>query len=145
MCEFKSAIITKKDFFCYMGIDSHEDIRYKAGLKKDDFPVKFVRLEYVPDWTDVFNYDKWTFRVDQDILPDWFDPDYAKSEFMKWIKKNVREGRKIKVSGSLYLRGCTLPEGIKLPDRIGGSLYLSGCKNIDKVVGIEKFKDRIVR
>jgi len=29
--------------------------------------------------------------------------------------------------GSLYLSGCTIPEGLKLPDSIGGYLDLSGC------------------
>ena len=28
---------------------------------------------------------------------------------------------------SLYLRGCTLPENLKLPETIGGSLNLEGC------------------
>jgi hypothetical protein len=39
------------------------------------------------------------------------------------------EGLKLpsKIGGSLYLRGCTLPEGLKLPSKIGGSLYLRGC------------------
>ena len=31
------------------------------------------------------------------------------------------------VGGSLYLEGCTLPEGLKLPETVGGSLDLSGC------------------
>ncbi len=30
------------------------------------------------------------------------------------------------IGGSLYLRGATIPEGMKLPETIGGSLYLRG-------------------
>ena len=30
--------------------------------------------------------------------------------------------------GGLDLSGCTLPEGLTLPQTVGGGLYLSGCK-----------------
>ena len=34
------------------------------------------------------------------------------------------------VGGYLDLRGCTFPDGFKLPDSVGGYLYLRGCKNL---------------
>jgi len=33
----------------------------------------------------------------------------------------------IAAADSLYLSGCTIPEGLKLPSEIGESLYLRGC------------------
>ena len=96
MCRFKSAIITKERLLCENGIDSHQEIIKKYRLKdKDSANPSFVRIEYLPDWTDFYDFSKWKFKVDQDILPDWWDAEWAKKEMGLWVKKNYRKGRKI--------------------------------------------------
>ena len=46
--------------------------------------------------------------------------------------------------GSLDLRGCTLPEGLKLPDSVDGDLDLSGC-TLPEGIKLPKIKRNIYK
>ena len=47
--------------------------------------------------------------------------------------------------GSLDLSGCTIPEGLKLPDSIGGSLYLSGCTIPEGLKIPRKLQSKVIK
>ena len=49
------------------------------------------------------------------------------------------------VGGWLYLRGCTLPEGLALPQTVGGWLYLWGCTLPEGLVLPQTVGGRIYR
>ena len=92
--------------------DSHTSVADYFGFRGKD-EDRLNKYEYCPFMK--------RFTVDQING----DDDSAKAE------KFCREYNfdKIIETGifSLYLEGCTLPEGIKLPDSVGGYLDLSGC------------------
>jgi len=59
----------------------------------------------------------------------------------------IPEGLKLpdSIGGYLYLRGCTIPEGLKLPDSIGGSLDLSGCTIPEGFIIPKKLQGKVIR
>lgn len=84
MCKFKSGIILKnKVALTPDGNESHSDLLESLGI--DDTYInatqKFVRAELTPEngnkATDVSN---WSFRVDQDVVPDWYEQDSERYE-----------------------------------------------------------------
>lgn len=97
MCQFKSGIITKnKIYLAPIYNDSHSRLLESIGIEdnRGNAMRKFVRAELVPPGNDkMANIENWKFRVDQDIVPDWFeeDPDRYESEMRdvvaEWMKK----------------------------------------------------------
>ena len=99
MCQFKSAIVLK-DRVYVPDHDHHSDMLDELGIP-DDFAHAskvFVRVEVSPTdgdiLSDVFG---WRLKVDQDILPDWWDAkDEAKrvkDAIKAWCDKHIlREG-----------------------------------------------------
>lgn len=99
MCEFMSAIIFKnRTVLAPMWNQSHSSMLTRMGVEDETTNVncKFVRAELLPyngDLTsDVSN---WRFKVDQDIVPDWFTLDREKYEeemrdlTKDWVKNNI--------------------------------------------------------
>lgn len=101
MCNFKSGIILKnKVVLAPDGNESHTDLLESLGIEDDRMNASktFVRVELIPKndnkMTDV---KEWVFRVDQDIVPDWYekDPERYEQDFRntveeymnKWIKQ----------------------------------------------------------
>lgn len=96
MCNFKSGIIFKnRVVLAPMWNDSHSKLL--ESLHIEDTTVNaskmFVRAELIPP-KDIQTLDvsKWIFKVDQDIVPDWYekDPGRYEEEFRKevegWMK-----------------------------------------------------------
>ena len=81
MCNFFSAIITKDDIIYDPQTDAHEDLIEKAGLDDTTSKPDFVRVEMNPKDGDIFNHDmdNWKFKIDQDLLPDWWTEDFIQS------------------------------------------------------------------
>ena len=71
MCDFFSAIVTRDGrVLAHDLIDSHEEIIDVFGLK--DGPLDHIcRVEFLPDYADMTNLDKWTFKIDQPS-PGWW-------------------------------------------------------------------------
>jgi hypothetical protein len=92
MCEFHSGIITYKNKKAITDLDedSHEFLLEKAGLSDSRNDPNFVRVEIVPGDGNIFNHDlsNWALKVDQDIIPDWFDSVIAE-RLMKESLQNV--------------------------------------------------------
>ena len=75
MCDFASLIVTKDRVFWSKNGDNHTAIAEEHGLHEDGAKgPNVVKVEITPPggqwWTDRKG---WAFRVDQDILPEWWD------------------------------------------------------------------------
>ena len=75
MCQFKSALALKDRIFL-PDYDSHDKMLQELGIE-DNFTNAskvFVRVELSPADGDIFSdVDGWELKVDQDILPDWWN------------------------------------------------------------------------
>ena len=93
MCEFKSGIIFKNMVeLAPLGNESHSSLLEKLGVEDNEFNAskKFVRAELIPPEKYVITSDisKWTYKVDQDIVPEWHsnDPERYEEEFRESVK-----------------------------------------------------------
>lgn len=97
MCQFKSGIITKsKIYLAPIYNDSHSKLLDSIGIEdnRSNAMRKFVRAELVPPANNkTASVDKWRFRVDQDIVPDWFeeDPQRYESEMREMVSDWMKE------------------------------------------------------
>lgn len=120
MCQFKSGIIFKDSVVVAPGgNESHSDLLESLGVEDDCFAwaKKFVRVELVPKseewWISPEEHpEKWTFIIDQDILPDWFDREEAEVRFRfavcEWWKAHVLVNQNIETlsDGFYRIKGC---------------------------------------
>ena len=77
MCEFASIVLIKEQAFWAL-VDSHEEIIRKHGLHADGVGgPNVLRVEICPPSLDGVGLRaplaEWTYRVDQDIMPEWAD------------------------------------------------------------------------
>ena len=116
MCRFKSGVILKNKVVIAPGEnDSHSDLLKSLGIEDSYIGATktFVRAELVPvndEWwvSPEEEPDKWTFVVDQDITPDWFDRSEHEKKFRDavcdWWKTHVLVDQKIDELNSGYYR-----------------------------------------
>ena len=97
MCQPASFIVTKDNVFWKHGSNSHEQIMKENNLtdSKDQRPPDFVRVEITPPNNDfVLPFEKWVYKVDQDMLPDWyvkdFDEERIRKELPKWYDSHIK-------------------------------------------------------
>ena len=96
MCDFKSGIILKnKVVLAPEGNESHSDLLESLGIKdtRENAMRKFVRAELIPkDGNKATPVTEWTFKIDQDILPDWYmiDPVRYENEFREAVKDYLK-------------------------------------------------------
>ncbi len=94
MCYFKTAILTKDQTFHLELSDSHEDIIEAFNLQDD--PEKIVRVEYIPCFhLDLSSWDNWYLKVEQDILPKWFDREQAEARMRRLVKDLILRDQNI--------------------------------------------------
>ncbi len=118
MCRFKSGIILKDSVYI-PDTDSHTDMLEKLKIEDNYINTQkiFVRAELNPLDGDLFgDIEKWTFKVDQDILPDWFDKEADKQRMIEAVKDWAKNRIYIGV------------DGLELKD--GANYMLKDCKNI---------------
>ncbi len=120
MCQFKSGIILKsKVVIAPSENDSHSDLLETLGIRDDylNATKTFVRAELIPEggewWVSPEEHpEEWKFAVDQDITPDWFDPEEYEKAFREgvcaWWKDHVLVDKKIDElnSGFYRLKRC---------------------------------------
>lgn len=120
MCRFKSGIITKNGVtLAPMYNDSHSSLLKSMGIEDNQTNVMrvFVRAELIPPDNDkTADIKSWKYKVDQDIIPDWYEKDSERYEeemretVADWMKKyfiticgkscvKIKEGEK----GSYYM------------------------------------------
>lgn len=100
MCRFKSGIILKNQVvLAPEGNESHSDLL--ESLRIDDNHMNatktFVRAELIPQNDDkMTDVKKWRYKVDQDIVPDWYekDPERYEQDFRNAVEEYMNEWRK---------------------------------------------------
>ena len=97
MCQFKSGIISKnKVILTPEGNESHSDLLESLGIEDNHMNAAktFVRAELIPeDGNKYTNISEWNYRVDQDIVPDWYekDPGRYETEFRNAVREYMKE------------------------------------------------------
>lgn len=129
MCRLKSCLVLKNRVFC-PAYDSHQDMLKELGIEDNETNAMktFVRVELTPPEA-ISNYfddkyftslqaplSEWKLVVDQDLLPDWWEPAiyrYAiEKEVQKWLNKYVLINQKDKAivgngyTDRYYLYNC---------------------------------------
>ena len=93
MCNFKSGIILKnRVVLAPMYNDSHSSLLMSMNIEDNHLNASkmFVRAELIPRNNDkMSDISKWRFKVDQDIVPDWYEEDSERYEndFRKEVKR----------------------------------------------------------
>ena len=113
MCQMKSCLVLKNRVFC-PAYDSHQDMLKELGIEDNETNAMktFVRVELTPPeaTSDYFDdkyftslqapLSEWKLVVDQDILPDWWEPAIYRpaieEEVQKWLDKYVLINQKEK-------------------------------------------------
>ena len=84
MCNFKSGLIFKNRVeLAPEGNESHSDLLESLGIEDNHLNASktFVRAELTPpNGNKAKDISEWRFKVDQDILPDWYTDDAEKYE-----------------------------------------------------------------
>ena len=134
MCQFKSGIILKNKIVVAPGKDdSHSNLLESLGIQDDYIGASktFVRAELVPNnnewWISPEEHPgKWTFVVDQDIVPEWFCREESEKEFRvavcTWWKSHILVDQKLEKleSGYYRLKRCEVK---KLLNDVMADLY----------------------
>ena len=106
MCQLKSCLVLKNRVFC-PAHDSHQNMLEELGIEDNatNTMKTFVRVELIPPEATPNYFDdkyftslqaplsEWKLVVDQDILPDWWEPAIYRpaieKEVQKWLNKYV--------------------------------------------------------
>lgn len=100
MCNFKSGIILKnKVVLAPEGNESHSDLLESLEIEDNHMNASktFVRAELIPKNNDkMTDVKEWRYKVDQDIVPDWYekDPERYEKEFRDAVEKYMEDWRK---------------------------------------------------
>lgn len=100
MCQFKSGIILKnKVVLTPEGNESHSDLLESLGIEDTHINASktFVRAELIPkDSNKMSDVKDWKYKVDQDIVPDWYDrdPERYEQEFRSVVESYMKEWKK---------------------------------------------------
>ena len=151
MCQTKSGIILKDRIFL-PDYDSHGKMLEELKIKdtRENAERLFVRAELLPSDGDVFSdISTWRFRVDQDILPEWFVAEYEEKRMREavadWAKAHIHidednlhlsDGRHIIKGG----KGIVI-DGTATVDYIVGEStvdYIGGKATINSIGGESK-------
>jgi hypothetical protein len=95
MCKYASFVLTKDKVFWSNKTESHEEIIREFDLCETDSTktrINILRVECSPDkcWGDL---SKWIYKVDQDIRPEWFEPQECEARTRKALKEKI--GKKL--------------------------------------------------
>ena len=115
MCMLKSGLILK-DRVYVPDHDHHTQMLEELKIEdsRKNASSLFVRAELLPPNGDVFApIEGWKFKVDQDIVPDWFVSEYEKTRIVEavkaWAAEHIFTGLddlEIKTAGTVYLKRC---------------------------------------
>ena len=155
MCQLKSGIILKNRVFV-PEYDSHTEMLEELGIKDDYLGASktFVRVELSPTDGDVFSdIDTWELRVDQDIIPEWYDENTYKPQVVEavkeWAKDHIHIGvdnLKIAAGRNHYIKDCKDVEiygdatveniyGNATVENICGSATVENAKGMSVIIG----------
>lgn len=114
MCRLKSCLVLKDRVFC-PDYDSHQQMLKELGIEDNYLHASktFVRVELLlPDGVKslIEPLDRWTLKVDQDIVPEWWDEKADRQRVEEaveiWRKGHVfTEDKHIVTTGEVYAYG----------------------------------------
>ena len=131
MCNFKSGLIFKnRVVLAPEGNESHSDLLESMNIEDTRLNASkmFVRAELTPpDGNKAADIEKWKFRVDQDIVPDWYadDPKRYNQEYRNAVSDWLKD-RFMVMCGHAWVP-------IKTDEK--GTYYLMDCKFDDMEFG----------
>ena len=114
MCQLKSCLVLKDRVFC-PDYDSHQSMLEELGIEDDYLHASktFVRVELTPldgvkSLMDPLSW--WTLKVDQDIVPEWWDEKADRQRVEEaveaWRREHVfTEGKHIVKTEKVYAYG----------------------------------------
>ncbi len=164
MCRLKSGIILKGRVFV-PEYDSHTQMLEELGITDDYLNASktFVRVELLPADDDVFSsIDNWMLKVDQDVIPDWYDEETYKPQVIaavkEWAKDHIHngvDGLKISSGQGHYIKDCKDVEicgsatvenicGSATVENIYGSAtvkYIYGSATVENIYGSATVKN----
>ena len=97
MCQYKSGIILKNRVVLTPdGNESHSNLLESLGIEDSHMNAMktFVRAELIPpNGNKAANINEWKYRVDQDIVPGWYeeDPKRYEQEFRDAVKEHIKD------------------------------------------------------
>lgn len=97
MCQFKSGVILKnRVVLAPEGNESHSDLLECLDIDDNRMNAMktFVRVELIPkDGNKYTDIKEWNYRVDQDIVPDWYeaDPGRYEQEFRDAVEECMKD------------------------------------------------------
>ena len=109
MCKLKSVIVLKDKVYC-PDHDSHQKMLKELGIEDttENAMRRFVRCELSPKAEDNYasNISEWELKVDQDILPDWWDSNtyrpMVEDTVREWQSKHVIASGEADVRDGVY-------------------------------------------
>ena len=109
MCKLKSVIVLKDKVYC-PDHDSHQKMLEELGIEDttENAMSRFVRCELSPKAEDNYasNISEWELKVDQDILPDWWDSNtyrpMVEDTVREWQSKHVIASGEADVRDGVY-------------------------------------------
>ncbi len=94
MCRAFSAIVLESGKVLWkMGIDSHDDLLREFKIADREAKPNFARVEHAPQNENYWKPDKWVFRLDEKVMPEWWKPiyeTYVIEAWREWWKKICR-------------------------------------------------------
>lgn len=142
MCEFKSGVIFKNRVeLTPIYNESHSALLRKLNIEDSHLNATkmFVRAELLPPNGDkAKNVSDWRFKVDQDIVPDWYEKDSGRYE--EEFRNEVKEWMKNK-----FVTICGV-SCVKIKEENGNTYYMTTDKLFDSEFGnTNNYADSIVR
>ena len=131
MCNFFSGYITKNRVF-WCESDRHEDIKaLRAPYADGARGPNGVSAELLPSAATqrLEDFDSYVFKIDQDILPDWFDAADAEKRMREAIAERFPAGTVDRV-GSLIIPAHSHIICDALTS-VGGYLYINADAKLD--------------
>jgi hypothetical protein len=127
MCKFASFVLTKGEEFWSDKSDSHEEIIRENDLHADGARgPNILRVEISPtDKIKVWpSLKAWEYRVDQDVMPAWFDAKECEKRTRAALARRYKKG-----FSSVYAGGCTSLTSLDAKNATG-SVDARGCTSL---------------
>lgn len=105
MCNFWSAIVTERgDVLWKLGVDSHSKLDEIFKLKDDSAEPTYAKVELVPTNIVTDKLKDWTFTLDEERQPSWWNKGYEGLVRLE-LKKHVIKHYRIAKAGRVTIRG----------------------------------------
>ena len=141
MCRFFSAVLTKDREFWHES-DSHETIIRESGLHADGAKgANILRVELVPSakTRTLEDFSSYDFKIDQDLLPEWFDRVDAELRTREALARRFGAG-KVECVGNLVIpaNSCIICDALT---SVGGSLDIHADAKLDALTSVGGYLD----